>query len=56
MSRKILVSRGFGVGWSTWSSKPQEVAEYYPIIRFLLDGVDRLELTEDHELVQQMVN
>jgi hypothetical protein len=40
--RKILVSPGFGAGWSSWCYGPKEaaqfVAEYQPIIEFLENG------------------
>lgn len=53
--RKVLVSGGFGAGWSTWSDKSQQVAEYAPIIKFLEDGGDRMALLDDnHPLIVQM--
>ena len=62
---KVLVSRGFGAGWATWSDKPKEVAEYLPIIEFIEAGgnPDDLESTDHndagdviyHPLVQQML-
>lgn len=39
--RKVLVSPGFGGGWSSWcgdSKVAQFVAEYEPIIEFLENG------------------
>ena len=37
--KEILVSRGFGAGWSTWAfEKEKEIAEYRPIIDFLESG------------------
>ena len=62
---KILVSYGWGAGWSTWADKSKEVAEYLPIIEFLESGGDRMELaTRDsgcepevyHPLVKQMIS
>jgi len=38
--KKIVISPGFGAGWSTWSDKPKEVAEYRPVIEFLEKGGD----------------
>lgn len=51
---KILVSAGFGAGWSTWSDKPKQVAEYKPIIEYIENGGDPNKLTVDHPLVKQM--
>jgi len=55
---KVLVSRGYGAGWSTWNDKMKEVATYAPIIEFieqghspgLLEGGDTT-----HLLVRQMM-
>lgn len=52
---KILVSGGFGAGWSTWSSSPKEVAEYLPIIEFLEAGGEPSDLNDDHILVKRMI-
>ena len=54
---KILVSKGWGAGWSTWndSDKRKEMAEYQPIIDFIEAGNDPALLKEDHPLVQQMI-
>ena len=40
MSKRILVSSGFGAGWSTWADqdKSKAVAEYGPIIDYLDAG------------------
>ena len=54
-TQKVLVSPGFGAGWSTWSEKPKEVAEYRPIIEYIEAGGDPQLLTKDNELVKQMV-
>lgn len=52
---KILVSPGFGAGWSTWAhSNQKQVAEYEPIIEYIENGGDPSELRDDHELVIQM--
>lgn len=65
---KVLVSPGFGAGWSTWASKKKkEIAEYQPIIEFIENGGDVSELENtmarsfkldevslDHPLVTQM--
>lgn len=53
--RKVLVSGGFGAGWSTWSVKPQQVAEYAPIIEFLEAGGNPKDLRSDsHPLIIKM--
>ncbi len=61
---KVLVCPGFGAGWSTWSQKPKEVAEYKPIIEFIENGGNPEELNtyefgkfkEDyHLLVKTMI-
>lgn len=59
---KILLSEGFGAGWSTWevcSDRQKEVAEYQPIIEFLEAGGDSCELIgtndEKHPLVRKMM-
>ena len=56
----ILVSPGFGAGWSTWagSDKKKEIAEYQPIINFIQEGGNPADLErggEDHPLIQQMI-
>ena len=52
---KILVSHGFGAGWSTWNEKRNEVAEYKPIIDFLENGGNPSALdNENHPLIEQM--
>lgn len=70
MMIKVLVSTGYGAGWSTWaSSKQKEIATYQPIIDFIENGGDPSELhvpydfqkkeTEQppqHPLVQQMID
>lgn len=37
---KILVSTGYGAGWSTWApdDKRKEIAEYQPVINFIEAG------------------
>ena len=52
---KVLVSHGYGAGWSTWSNNNKAVAEYAPIIEFLENGGDRNALSaKDHPLIKQM--
>ncbi len=56
--RKILVSYGFGAGWSTWSDEgdDQFVCEYQPIIDFIEAGGDPVDLeNEDHPLTKQFL-
>lgn len=39
--RKILISKGYGIGWSSWCGNncvAQYIAEYMPIIEFLESG------------------
>ena len=55
MMKKVLVSYGFGAGWATWSDKPQKVAEYGPIIKFLERGGNPNALDDEHPLVKQMM-
>jgi len=56
--RKILVSPGFGAGWSSWCYGPKEaaqfVAEYEPIIKFLENGGKPKE--EFEKLVEELSN
>ena len=43
MGRKVLISQGYGAGWSSWcSEKPREVAEYQPIIDYVESGAPLL--------------
>lgn len=53
---EILVSGGWGAGWSTWGDddKAKQIAEYRPIIDFIKQGGDPLDLGDDHPLVKQM--
>lgn len=53
-TRKVVISPGFGSGWSTWSTKPQEVAEYQPMVEFLENGGTTGELSKDHPVIVQM--
>lgn len=54
--RKVVVSKGWGAGWSTWSNKPQEVAEYLPVIEYLEAGGDRDALADsEHPVIAQMI-
>jgi hypothetical protein len=52
--KKVLVSPGYGAGWSSWNSGKvaKFMAEYEPIIEAIENGVD---LDKDHELVTKMV-
>lgn len=52
--KKVLISPGYGAGWSSWNSPDvgKFMAEYQPII----EAVERGEvLTENSEVVQKMV-
>lgn len=52
---KILVSNGFGAGWSSWASEKQfEIATYQPVIDFLEGGGKGSDLDEDHPLIKKM--
>lgn len=61
---KVLISTGFGAGWSTWNDKPKEVAEYLPIIEFLEAGGNPADLSDQvtdgvrtkHPLVLRMMD
>lgn len=48
MTRKILISPGYGAGWTTWTNLSREaklfMLEYKPIIDFLEAGGDAYEL------------
>jgi hypothetical protein len=52
--KKILVSPGYGAGWSSWNSGEvaKFMAEYEPIIEAIENGE---EINEKHELVSKMV-
>lgn len=58
---KILVSTGFGAGWSTWApdDKRKEIAEYQPIINFIEAGGNPRDLDQrggpNHDLIIQMM-
>lgn len=64
--KKVLVSHGFGAGWSSWSPEYAKfLAEYRPIIEFIEGGGDphdletpwamrRASLEEKHPLIQQL--
>lgn len=54
---KILVSSGYGAGWSTWASdKRKEIAEYQPIIDFIEAGGDPGALyAEQNELIHPLI-
>ena len=62
-ARKILVSPGFGAGWSTWAGKAAAyVLTYQPIIDFLEKGGKASELVYDfrnpektHPLLQALI-
>lgn len=53
---KIIISTGFGAGWSTWHHEKQhEIATFQPIIDFLEAGGNANELQhEGNRLVAQM--
>jgi hypothetical protein len=39
MSKQVLVSHGYGAGWSSWAgSKAQAIAEYAPIVEYVAAG------------------
>ncbi len=58
---KILVSTGYGAGWSTWGpdDKRKEIAEYRPIIGFIEAGGNPEDLDQgsspNHDLIIQMM-
>lgn len=58
---KILVSTGYGAGWSTWApyDKRKEIAEYRPIIDFIESGGNPEDLCQrsgpHHDLIIQMM-
>lgn len=58
---KILVSTGYGAGWSTWvpDDKRKEIAEYRPIIDFIESGGNPEDLDQrsgpHHDLIIQMM-
>ncbi len=58
---KILVSTGYGAGWSTWApdDKRKEIAEYRPIIDFIESGGNPRDLDQrggpNHDLIIQMM-
>ncbi len=53
--RKILISSGYGAGWSTWNDESVRafMLEYTPIIEALERGE---ELYEEHPIVLEMVD
>lgn len=51
---KVLISKGFGAGWSTWNSG--EVAKYMRTYQPIIDAIESgKEITESCSLVKQMV-
>lgn len=54
---KILISSGFGAGWSSLAdcNKAKAVAEYQPIINYIENGGDPSQLNASHPLVLQMM-
>ncbi len=52
--KKVLISRGYGAGWSSWNNEGvgKFMAEYEPIIELVEKGEI---LTENHSVVLQMV-
>lgn len=59
MSRKILVSYGYGAGWSSWADGNKLgkfVAEYKPIIDFIEAGGNPAELENpQHPVTQKLM-
>lgn len=55
-TRKVLISHGFGAGWSSWAGKEiaQTLAEYQPIIDFLEAGGKAIDLTDTHPIRVQL--
>jgi len=55
-TRKVLISHGFGAGWSSWADKEiaQMLAEYKPIIDFLETGGKAIDLTDTHPIMVQL--
>lgn len=55
-TRKVLISQGFGAGWSSWADKEiaQILAEYQPIIDFLEAGGKAIDLTDTHPIMVQL--
>lgn len=49
MSKKILVSPGYGAGFATWNSNSKAVAEYQPLVEFIENGGDPKDLDRNHE-------
>lgn len=56
MSKKILVSPGYGAGWASWNTYPaglgKFVAEYQPIIEFLEAAEDFDDLKRRQAILQ----
>jgi hypothetical protein len=46
-TRKIIISPGFGAGWTTWASGPKEM------IKYLLEQPDLIEYIESGKLKDQ---
>lgn len=54
VAKRVLVSSGYGAGWSTWAHElTQAVAEYEPIIEFIEGGGDVFSPEMD-ALIEQM--
>ncbi len=62
--KKLLVSPGYGAGWSTWNSGEvgRFMATYQPIIEFIESGnrfnqdeIGRWGSNETHPLLQQLI-
>ena len=50
---KVLISRGFGAGWSTWNNG--EVAKYMRTYTPIIEAIERGEkMSEGHPLVKQL--
>lgn len=53
--RKVLVSPGYGAGWSSWAPSPEVsrfMLEYEPIIAFMVAG-GKFEIDSSHPLLQR---
>lgn len=60
MKRKILYSPGYGAGWTTWNTSPQELRNYLltyqPIIDYLESGKTFKDGDEEtHYLLRQLL-
>ena len=52
---KVLLSKGYGAGWSSWAeNKNKEIATYQPIIDFLEKGGDPSDIKKNG-LIKKMI-